>query len=77
VPERLATAVVELAHELAPLGVTLIVGGRELPPLAAAGVRNLHVAGSMAELAAFGRGMVAGARVPGATAPKRRRRTTR
>ncbi len=75
-PERLATGVVELAHELAPLGVTLVVGGRELPPLAAAGVRTLHVAGSMAELAAFGRGLVAGTRPTAAPASgiKRRRR---
>jgi excisionase family DNA binding protein len=75
--ERLATTVVDLAHELAPLGVTLVVGGRELPPLAAAGVRNLHVAGSMAELAAFGRGLVAGTRSPAATSPQRGHRTRR
>jgi excisionase family DNA binding protein len=59
-PETLRSAVEGFARAVEPAGVSVVVGGRGLagtPPVAG----NLHVGGSIGELVAFARGLVASA----------------
>ncbi|MEM9109900.1 MAG: hypothetical protein AAGC72_07740 [Planctomycetota bacterium] len=62
-PNDLHDRVMELADKLAGLDVTLVVGGQALPGSVRRLSRpNLHTAATMAELSAFARGALTGAR---------------
>ena len=61
-PDRLAGEIAALAQSVRRDGVSVVVGGRALSPRLLPSLANLHVGGSMAELAAFARGLVAAAR---------------
>jgi MerR family transcriptional regulator, light-induced transcriptional regulator len=56
-PERLAAGIADLARRLGRHGVSVVVGGRALHTLTLPALPNLHAAESMAELAAFARGL--------------------
>lgn len=57
-PESLVKPIQQLAAQLARQQISLVVGGRALPPtLRPTPKSNLHLAASMAELAAFARGL--------------------
>jgi MerR family transcriptional regulator, light-induced transcriptional regulator len=56
-PERLAAAIADLARRLRPSGASVVAGGRVLAALPLPAMANLHAATSMAELAAFARGL--------------------
>ncbi len=61
-PERLAAEIAALAREVQGDGVSVAVGGRALPPRLLPVVANLYGGASMAELAAYARGLTAAAR---------------
>jgi len=58
-PDRLAERIPRFAERVRPHGASVVVGGRTLPATPFPAVTNLHVGRSMAELAAFARGLAA------------------
>jgi methanogenic corrinoid protein MtbC1 len=56
-PDELRTGVETLSRSLQNCNARLIVGGRAVDPLVAKGRPNVHVGRSMAELAAFAKGL--------------------
>jgi len=70
-PERLAAGIAELARRLRPRGASVVAGGRALAALPLPALANLHAATSMAELAAFARGLRANAEATPAAATDR------
>lgn len=60
-PERLARELAALARTLAPRGAQLAVGGRAAAGLRLPALPNLQTGASMAELAAFARGLASAA----------------
>lgn len=61
-PAVLAGEIAALARAVGGDGVSVVVGGRAMPPHLLPVVANLHGGASMAELAAFARGLAAAAR---------------
>jgi len=59
-PDRTAQQIRRFAETVRPRGVSVVIGGRTLPDAPFPTTANLHVGSSMAELAAFARGLVAG-----------------
>jgi excisionase family DNA binding protein len=57
-PTELRQAIGRMSEALAPLGATLIVGGREAPGRMPGLPANVHLGQNMTELAAFGKGLV-------------------
>lgn len=58
-PDRIAHQIRRFAESVRPCGVSVVVGGRTLPNAPFPATSNLHTGRSMAELAAFARGLVA------------------
>lgn len=63
-PDRVPELIAGLARALAPLRASLVAGGSALKPELLPNLPNLHAGRSMAELAAFARGLTSGREVP-------------
>lgn len=63
-PARLAAEIEAFAGTVRRLGVSVIAGGRGLPPAFTPDAPNLHVGASLGELVAFARGLASAMREP-------------